>query len=68
MVFQDEALAKLGKEKKSVEESLGQALDDLQAEEDKVNHLSKAKVKLQQAVDEVGVWYPLLRTCIKKNI
>ena len=57
MVFQDEALAKLGKEKKSVEENLGQALDDLQAEEDKVNHLSKAKVKLQQAVDEVGTRY-----------
>uniref|UniRef100_A0A8C8SEQ1 Myosin-7B n=1 Tax=Pelusios castaneus TaxID=367368 RepID=A0A8C8SEQ1_9SAUR len=46
-------IAKLTKEKKALQEAHQQALDDLQAEEDKVNTLSKAKVKLEQQVDDL---------------
>ena len=42
----DEIIAKLTKEKKALQEAHQQALDDLQAEEDKVNTLTKSKVKL----------------------
>ncbi|CBY35949.1 unnamed protein product [Oikopleura dioica] len=41
------------KEKKALQEAHQQALDDLQAEEDKVNSLSKAKNKLEQQVDDL---------------
>lgn len=51
----DETIVKLTKEKKALQESHQQALDDLQAEEDKVNTLTKAKVKLEQQVDDVSV-------------
>ena len=50
----DEIIAKLTKEKKALQEAHQQALDDLQAEEDKVNTLTKAKVKLEQHVDDVS--------------
>lgn len=50
----DEIIAKLTKEKKALQESQQQALDDLQAEEDKVNTLAKAKVKLEQQADDVS--------------
>lgn len=53
MASLDETISKLTKEKKSLQEAHQQALDDLQAEEDKVNTLSKAKVKLEQQVDDV---------------
>lgn len=53
----DETIAKLTKEKKALQESHQQALDDLQAEEDKVNTLTKAKVKLEQQVDDVSIGY-----------
>uniref|UniRef100_A0A8C0FKS8 Uncharacterized protein n=1 Tax=Bubo bubo TaxID=30461 RepID=A0A8C0FKS8_BUBBB len=46
-------ISKLTKEKKSLQEAHQQVLDDLQAEEDKVNTLSKAKVKLEQQVDDL---------------
>uniref|UniRef100_A0A8C4KL89 Myosin heavy chain 7B n=1 Tax=Dromaius novaehollandiae TaxID=8790 RepID=A0A8C4KL89_DRONO len=46
-------IAKLTKEKKALQEAHQQALDDLQAEEDKVNTLTKAKVKLEQQVDDL---------------
>ncbi|EHH27758.1 hypothetical protein EGK_18032 [Macaca mulatta] len=49
----DEIIAKLTKEKKALQEAHQQALDDLQAEEDKVNTLTKAKVKLEQQVDDL---------------
>lgn len=54
MATLDENISKLTKEKKSLQEAHQQALDDLQAEEDKVNTLSKAKVKLEQQVDDVS--------------
>lgn len=49
----DETIVKLTKEKKALQEAHQQALDDLQAEEDKVNSLTKAKTKLEQQVDDV---------------
>lgn len=56
MASLDETIGKLTKEKKSLQEAHQQALDDLQAEEDKVNTLSKAKVKLEQQVDDVRLF------------
>ena len=53
MASQDETIAKLTKEKKALQEAHQQTLDDLQAEEDKVNTLTKAKTKLEQQVDDV---------------
>ena len=52
----DETIAKLTKEKKALQEAHQQTLDDLQAEEDKVNTLTKAKTKLEQQVDDVSVF------------
>ena len=54
MASQDESVAKLTKEKKALQEAHQQTLDDLQAEEDKVNTLTKAKTKLEQQVDDVS--------------
>lgn len=60
----DEIIAKLTKEKKALQEAHQQALDDLQAEEDKVNTLTKSKVKLEQQVDDVsGQLCILLPSC-----
>jgi predicted nuclease with TOPRIM domain len=39
MAQQDESIAKLNKEKKHMEEVQKKTMDDLQKEEDKVNHL-----------------------------
>ncbi|NWZ87745.1 MYH4 protein, partial [Poecile atricapillus] len=49
----DETVAKLVKEKKALQEAQQQALDDLQVEEDKVNTLTKARIKLEQQVNHV---------------
>lgn len=54
MAVLDEGIAKLTKEKKALQEAHQQTLDDLQAEEDKVNTLTKAKTKLEQQVDDVS--------------
>lgn len=54
MANQDESISKVTKEKKALQESHQQTLDDLQVEEDKVNSLSKAKAKLEQQVDDVS--------------
>lgn len=53
MAALDETIVKLTKEKKALQEAHQQTLDDLQAEEDKVNTLTKAKTKLEQQVDDV---------------
>ena len=55
MAALDETIAKLTKEKKALQEAHQQTLDDLQAEEDKVNTLTKAKAKLEQQVDDVSL-------------
>ena len=55
---QDENITKLSKEKKELQEAHQQTLDDLQAEEDKISCLTKAKTKLEQQVDEVSLSTP----------
>lgn len=52
----DDTIAILSKEKMALQEAHQQTLDDLQAEEDKVNSLTKNKLKLEQQVDDVGLW------------
>lgn len=52
----DDTIAKLSKEKLALQEAHQQTLEDLQAEEDKVNSLTKAKIKLEQQVDDVSGW------------
>lgn len=54
MAALDETILKLSKEKKALQEAHQQTLDDLQAEEDKVNTLTKSKIKLEQQVDDVS--------------
>lgn len=56
MATLDETILKLSNEKKAFQEAHQQVLEDLQAEEDKVNMLTKAKIKLEQQVDDVSVW------------
>lgn len=51
----EENLLKSSKEMKALQEVHQQTLDDLQAEEDKVNSLMKTKVKLEQQVDDVSM-------------
>lgn len=51
----EEQLLKSSKEIKALQEIHQQTLDDLQAEEDKVNSLMKMKSKLEQQVDDVSV-------------
>ena len=61
MARQDESIAKLTKDKKNLDENLRKTQDDLQAEEDKVNHLSKVKTKLENQLDDVSwIWAPSL--------
>lgn len=50
----DDTIAKLSKEKLALQEAHQQTLEDLQAEEDKVNTLTKAKIKLEQHADDVN--------------
>ena len=53
MAAQDEQIAKLQKAGKNLDEQHKKTLEDLQAEEDKVNHLTKLKGKLEATLDEV---------------
>merc|ERR1712241_1556548 len=50
---QEEMVGKLQKEKRGVGESRQKTEEDIQAMEDKCNHLNKVKGKLEQALDEV---------------
>lgn len=54
MAQQDDQISKLNKDKKAMDESHKKTLEDLQKEEDKVNHLNKLKQKLEQTLDEVS--------------
>merc|ERR1719315_1004192 len=45
-------ISKLGKEKRSVGDGRQKTEEDIQAAEDKCNHLSRVKGKLEQALDE----------------
>lgn len=59
----DDTIARLSKEKQALQEAHQRTLEDLQAEEDKVNCLSKAKIKLEQQVDDVGTFAPFYVYC-----
>lgn len=53
MAALDEAVVRLTKEKKALQEAHQQALGDLQAEEDRVSALAKAKIRLEQQVEDL---------------
>merc|ERR1712106_115447 len=52
IVHQEDLIAKLGKEKKGAGEGRQKSEEDIQAMEDRCNHLSKVKGKLEQSLDE----------------
>merc|ERR1712198_279748 len=52
IAHQGDMISKLGKEKRSVGDSRQKTEEDIQAAEDKCNHLSRVKGKLEQALDE----------------
>merc|ERR1719348_476738 len=52
IVHQGDMISKLGKEKKNTWDGRQKTEEDIQAAEDKCNHLSKVKGKLEQALDE----------------
>merc|ERR1719225_1829554 len=52
VTHQTEMIGKLGKEKRSGNDSKQKTEEDIQAAEDKCNHLSRVKGKLEQALDE----------------
>lgn len=53
MCVLDDNIASLNREKTALLEAHQQVLNDLQAQEDKVNMLVKAKTRLEQQVDNV---------------
>lgn len=53
MCVLDETISSLSREKAALQEAHQQVLNDLQAHEDKVNMLAKAKARLEQQVDNV---------------
>ncbi|KAL1140545.1 hypothetical protein AAG570_000475 [Ranatra chinensis] len=53
IAHQDELINKLNKEKKIQSEHTQKTAEELQASEDKVNHLTKVKAKLEQTLDEL---------------
>ena len=53
IVCQDEMINKLNKEKKHISENNAKAIEDLGVAEEKVNHLSNIKSKLEQTLDEL---------------
>lgn len=50
----DETIASLNREKVALQEAHQQVLNDHQAQEDKVNMLVKAKLRLEQQIDNVS--------------
>lgn len=50
----DETIASLNREKVALQDAHKQVLNDLQAQEDKASMLVKAKVRLEQQMDNVG--------------
>merc|ERR1711902_70309 len=52
LAHQEELIAKLHKEKRGVGENRQKTEEDIQAMEDKCNHLNKVKAKLEQSLDE----------------
>merc|ERR1712131_275813 len=52
IAHQSDMITKLGKEKRAVGDSRQKTEEDIQTAEDKCNHLSRVKGKLEQALDE----------------
>merc|ERR1711899_423897 len=52
IAHQEELISKLQKEKRSITDGKQKTEEDIQSMEDKCNHLSKVKGKLEQALDE----------------
>merc|ERR1712142_1233121 len=52
IAHQEDLIAKLGKEKRGAGESRQKTEEDIQAMEDKCNHLNKVKGRLEQSLDE----------------
>merc|ERR1712072_1263843 len=52
IAHQEELIAKLQKEKRSISDGKQKTEEDIQSMEDKCNHLNKVKGKLEQALDE----------------
>merc|ERR1712213_260476 len=52
VAHQSDMIGKLGKEKRSCSDSKQKTEEDIQSAEDKCNHLSRVKGKLEQALDE----------------
>jgi len=52
---QNESIARMGKDKKAMDETIKTTQSALAAEEDKCNHLNKLKQKLEQNLDEVSL-------------
>merc|ERR1712242_419631 len=52
MAHQEELIAKLQKEKRSIGDNRQKTEEDIQSMEDRCNHLSKVKGKLEQSLDE----------------
>merc|ERR1712241_565104 len=52
IIHQEDMVSKLQKEKRGVGDSRQKAEEDIQANEDKCNHLNKVKNKLEQELDE----------------
>lgn len=53
MTVLDEIIASLNREKVALQDAHKQVLNNLQAQEDKANMLVKAKVRLEQQIDNV---------------
>ena len=52
LAHQEELIQKLAREKKQAGEARQKTEEDIQANEDKCNHLTKVKLKLEQNLDE----------------
>ena len=52
IAHQEDMIVKLGKEKKAAGEGRQKTEEDIQAMEDRCNHLCKVKAKLEQSLDE----------------
>merc|ERR1712138_377649 len=52
IAHQGDMISKLGKEKRAVGDGRQKTEEDIQAAEDKCNHLSRVKGKLEQSLDE----------------
>merc|ERR1711894_273515 len=55
IAHQEELVAKLTKEKRNIGDSRQKTEEDIQASEDKCNHLSKVKGKLEQSLGQFKI-------------